>query len=107
MAATDGSVPTELPSSAPSMVRTIRGIIITVASVALVVCCTRLYIRKYVTRSFGLDDYLVILALVRCLPFLSSASILISTTDNGVVVRNSVFGRHILWNWIPYEYRPG
>lgn len=31
---------------------------------------------------------------------------LISTTDNGVVVRNSVIGCHVLWNWIPHEYRP-
>ncbi|OJI98652.1 hypothetical protein ASPVEDRAFT_80288 [Aspergillus versicolor CBS 583.65] len=69
MAATGGSVPTKLPSSAPPMVHTIRGIIITVTSVALVVCCTRLYIRRFVTRSFGLDDYLVILALIMVVLF--------------------------------------
>lgn len=53
MAATDGSAPTELPSSAPPMVNTIRGIIITVTSVALVVCCTRvcLNLRE------GMDHY--------------------------------------------------
>ncbi|KAL4940849.1 hypothetical protein BDV06DRAFT_13694 [Aspergillus oleicola] len=69
MSASGASSPTELPSSPPGMVHTIRGIISTVGLVALVVCCTRLYIRKFVTNAFGLDDYLVILALVMVLLF--------------------------------------
>lgn len=31
---------------------------------------------------------------------------LMSTIDNGGVVCNFVFGRHVLWNWIPYGHRP-
>ncbi|KAL4791045.1 hypothetical protein BDV19DRAFT_381907 [Aspergillus venezuelensis] len=69
MSASDASPPTELPASPPGMVHTIRGIISTVGLVALVVCCSRLYIRKFVTNAFGLDDYLVILALIMVLLF--------------------------------------
>ncbi|KAL4957013.1 hypothetical protein BDW69DRAFT_191957 [Aspergillus filifer] len=69
MSASDASSPTELPASPPGMVHTIRGIISTVGLVALVVCCSRLYIRKFVTNAIGLDDYLVILALIMVLLF--------------------------------------
>ncbi|KAL4909240.1 hypothetical protein BDW74DRAFT_174439 [Aspergillus multicolor] len=51
--------PTELPSHPPGMIHTIKGITATVGLVALVVCTTRLFIRKFVTNSFGLDDFLV------------------------------------------------
>ncbi|KAL2850230.1 hypothetical protein BJY01DRAFT_245540 [Aspergillus pseudoustus] len=55
--------------AAPPMVRTVRGVIITGASLATIVCCARLYVRAVVVKSFGIDDIMVIFALLLALMF--------------------------------------
>ncbi|OJJ98284.1 hypothetical protein ASPACDRAFT_44789 [Aspergillus aculeatus ATCC 16872] len=68
--------PSQLPDHTPLMVHTVRGVIGTCAVLALVVCCLRLYVRRCVIRAFGLDDYLVLLALVMVLAFAALSLIL-------------------------------
>ncbi|KAJ5907402.1 hypothetical protein N7495_000084 [Penicillium taxi] len=51
------------------------------ASAALIVCTTRLYLRKFVTRAFGLDDIFVVMALIWVLFF---AALSISLTFYGI-----------------------
>ncbi|PYI29207.1 hypothetical protein BP00DRAFT_349252 [Aspergillus indologenus CBS 114.80] len=58
------------------MVHTVRGVVGTCAVLALVVCCLRLYVRRLVIRAFGLDDYLVLLALVMILAFAALSLVL-------------------------------
>ncbi|KAJ0421575.1 hypothetical protein BJY00DRAFT_106748 [Aspergillus carlsbadensis] len=46
------------------MVDAVRGVTLSVAILCTLVCCLRLYMRRFVVKSFGLDDYLVIVALL-------------------------------------------
>ncbi|KAL2824309.1 hypothetical protein BDW59DRAFT_173026 [Aspergillus cavernicola] len=46
------------------MVTAVRAVTLTVAILCTSVCCVRLYMRRVVVKSFGLDDYLVILSLL-------------------------------------------
>ncbi|KAL2842172.1 hypothetical protein BJY01DRAFT_256822 [Aspergillus pseudoustus] len=46
------------------MVDAVRGVSLTVAILCTLVCCLRLYMRRFVVKSFGLDDYLVIISLL-------------------------------------------
>ncbi|KIA75642.1 hypothetical protein HK57_00574 [Aspergillus ustus] len=55
--------------AAPPMVRTLRGVVITGASLATIICCARLYVRAVVVKSFGIDDIMVIFALLLVLMF--------------------------------------
>ncbi|KAJ5091768.1 hypothetical protein NUU61_006638 [Penicillium alfredii] len=52
-----------MAADVPTMVTTVRAVVGTVALLALMVCTTRLYLRKFVIRAFGLDDYFVIVSL--------------------------------------------
>ncbi|PYH93959.1 hypothetical protein BO71DRAFT_484190 [Aspergillus ellipticus CBS 707.79] len=81
MTTTEGS-PIHLPHHVPRMVYTVRGVIGACGLLTLVVCCLRLYVRKFVTRSFGFDDYLVLLALFMVLVF-AVISIILTTYDIG------------------------
>ncbi|KAL4884945.1 hypothetical protein BJY04DRAFT_181010 [Aspergillus karnatakaensis] len=69
MSADNVARPTELPEHPPHLVHTVRGITATVGLGALIVCCLRLVTRKFISHSFGLDDYLVIVALILVLLF--------------------------------------
>ncbi|BDD59064.1 hypothetical protein MAP00_004302 [Monascus purpureus] len=51
------------------MVTTVRAVVSVVGLLSILVCCSRLYLRKFVLRSFGLDDYLVIVALILVIGF--------------------------------------
>ncbi|KAL3456725.1 hypothetical protein BJX64DRAFT_36899 [Aspergillus heterothallicus] len=54
---------------APPMVRALRGVVIAGASLATIVCVARLYVRAVVVKSFGVDDIVVIFALLLALMF--------------------------------------
>ncbi|KAL1960647.1 hypothetical protein VTO42DRAFT_7226 [Malbranchea cinnamomea] len=64
-----------------SMVTTVRAVTGGLAILALVVCSTRLYMRHFVMHSFGVDDCLVILALILVLGF---AALSIALTFYGI-----------------------
>ncbi|BCS03804.1 uncharacterized protein AKAW2_70682A [Aspergillus luchuensis] len=63
MTGTDGS-PMHLSDPAPPMVHTVRGVIGAFGLLTLIVCCLRLYLRGFIMHALGLDDCLVLLALV-------------------------------------------
>lgn len=84
MALMEGSLVARKEEGLPSMVVATRAIVYLVSIFTLIVCSTRvsirealsknrhltqnqLYLRKYVIRSFGLDDYMVVVALVSLL----------------------------------------
>ncbi|KAI9045134.1 uncharacterized protein KD926_009548 [Aspergillus affinis] len=79
---------------APPMVTTVRAVVATVAILTLLVCSLRLYLRKFITRAFGLDDCLVILALILVLLF---AALSIYLTFFGI-------GRHM--DTVPEDQLP-
>ncbi|KAH8425279.1 uncharacterized protein LDX57_003036 [Aspergillus melleus] len=79
---------------APPMVTTVRAVVATVAVLTLLVCSMRLYLRKFITRAFGLDDCLVILAMICVLLF---AALSIYLTFFGI-------GRHM--DTVPVEQLP-
>ncbi|KAJ5819373.1 hypothetical protein N7474_004964 [Penicillium riverlandense] len=65
------AAPKSLPDHAPPMVYTVRAVVGVCAALAVMVCGVRLYLRKFVLHIFGLDDYLVFLALVMVLVFVA------------------------------------
>ncbi|KAL2814269.1 hypothetical protein BJX63DRAFT_442528 [Aspergillus granulosus] len=46
------------------MVDAVRGVSLSLAILCTLVCCLRLYMRRFVVKSFGIDDYLVIVSLL-------------------------------------------
>ncbi|KAF9889616.1 hypothetical protein FE257_007124 [Aspergillus nanangensis] len=48
----------------PAMVTTVRAVTLTLAILCTLVCSIRLYMRKFVVKSFGIDDYIVMVSLV-------------------------------------------
>ncbi|KAJ5698964.1 hypothetical protein N7462_000969 [Penicillium macrosclerotiorum] len=60
--------PTMMEGSSP-LANTVRGVSLALAGLMILVCGTRLYLRKFVLHSFGLDDYCVVVALILVLGF--------------------------------------
>jgi len=52
-----------------SMVVTVRAIVAVLAALVIIICGSRLYVRKFITKSFGIDDYMVIVAMFWVLAF--------------------------------------
>ncbi|KAJ5238474.1 hypothetical protein N7468_003093 [Penicillium chermesinum] len=76
------TLPTVLPDSAPSLVDSIRAMIGLFTGFELVVCLLRLYVRRFITRQFGLDDYLVIVSVVLQVAF-AAISLVLTTVGLG------------------------
>ncbi|KAJ6164132.1 hypothetical protein N7470_002804 [Penicillium chermesinum] len=76
------TLPTVLPDSAPSLVYSIRAMIGLFTGFELVVCLLRLYVRRFITRQFGLDDYLVIVSVVLQVAF-AAISLVLTTVGLG------------------------
>ena len=66
--------------------------------------------RKFILKNFGLDDYMVIVALVlRCLPRFSNLHcgcgfttqwLISGTSDSSRGIRGAFSRNHVLWNWL-------
>ncbi|KAL3466059.1 hypothetical protein BJX64DRAFT_296442 [Aspergillus heterothallicus] len=84
------------------MVDAVRGVTLTLAILCTLVCSLRLYMRRFVVKSFGLDDYLVIVALV----FVNGFSALAYTiTYYGLGVhQQDVIERGDLVDWLKIYY---
>ncbi|PWY89081.1 hypothetical protein BO70DRAFT_418071 [Aspergillus heteromorphus CBS 117.55] len=66
------------------MVRTVRGVIGTCGLLTLLVCCLRLYVRKFITQAIGFDDCLVLLSLAGQIMVLVFAVLSIILTTYGI-----------------------
>ncbi|KAL4737914.1 hypothetical protein BDV11DRAFT_171512 [Aspergillus similis] len=85
-----------------SMVDAVRGVTLAMAILCTLVCSLRLYMRRFVVKSFGLNDYLVIVALILCNGF-SALSYTITYYGLGVH-QEDVIERGDLVVWLKIYY---
>ncbi|KAL4811646.1 hypothetical protein BDW67DRAFT_171532 [Aspergillus spinulosporus] len=85
-----------------SMVDAVRGVTLAMAILCTLVCSLRLYMRRFVVKSFGLDDYLVIVSLILCSGF-SALSYTITYYGLGVH-QEDVIERGDLVVWLKIYY---
>lgn len=80
------------------------GTIIGTGVFAIVVCSTKLYIRKFMLNSFGIDDWACLIGLVRRPMFLHcpQSANESSETDLCHDVQRHWIGSGVLWRWKAY-----